>query len=235
MEIKPNVTPSLHPANLEAIDGYDDNTKGYVSAAVEALSAAYDGLAQIHAAKAAASKNQGWNENQQVLMVADFAEKHQTSITRKFDAAFSSLTKGIEAIEATLNDPIKANAERSSVASEIRAHVKKLTTDERLQFLTHAHETGDIESLRAVLGAPGFLSGISESERQVRTRMLHEKQSPETSSRLKVMRSALEMLERRSGLVFGEVEKAVGAPWDKVQQLRKGQSAAENALKFNAK
>lgn len=231
--IKPNVTPSLHPANLEAIDGYDDSTKGYVNAAVEALSAAYAGLGQIHEAKAAASKNQAWNENQQVLMVAEFAEKQQTSITRKFDSAVASLTKGIDAMDAMLNDPVKADAERSSVASEIRAHVKNLTYEQRQKFLSDAHDAGDTETLRAVLGAAGFLSGITEAERQLRTRLMHEKASPETSARLKVMRDARDMLLQRGGLVFGEVEKALGADWDKVQQLRKGQSAAENALKFN--
>lgn len=233
MEIKPNVTPSLHPANLEAIEGYDDNTRGYVNAAVEALSAAYDGLAKIHEAKAATSRNQAWNENQQVLMVADFAEKTQTAITRKLDAAVASLTKGIDAMDAMLNDPIKADAERLNVAAEIRAHVKGLSVGERLKFLSDAQAAGDIETLRGVLGAPSYLSGLTEQERQVRTRMFHEKQNPETSARLKVMRAARDMLLERGGLVFGEVEKGLGANWEKVQQLRKGQSAAENALKFN--
>lgn len=232
MEIMTAVTPSLHPNNIEAIEGYDDNTKGYVNAAVEAFSAAYVGLGQIHEARVAASKNQAWSENQQIMIVADYAEKHQTQIARKFDSAISSLTKGIESMEAMLNDPIKANAERSSIASEIRAHVKNMSVDQRLQFLSHAQETGDIETLRSVLGAPGFLSGISESERQVRTRMLHEKQSPETASRLKVMRAALDMLESRSGLVLTSVEKAIGGSWRKVQQLRSGQSVADKALKF---
>lgn len=166
------------------------------------------------------------------MIVAEYAEKHQTAITKKFDSAVSNLTKGIESMEVMLNDPIKANAERSSIASEIRAHVKNMSVDQRLQFLSHAHQNGDIESLRAVLGAPGYLSGISEEERQVRTRMLHEKQSPETASRLKVMRAALDMLERRSGLVLTAVEKAIGGSWSKVQQLRKGQSVADKALKF---
>jgi len=232
MEIKPNVTPSLHPANLEAIDGYGDDTKGYINAAVDALASAYDGLAKIHEAKVATSKNQAWNEDQQVLMVADFAEKTQTAITRKFDAAVASLTKGIDAMDAMLNDPIKADAERLNVAAEIRAHVKGLSVDERLKFLSDAQAAGDIESLRAVLGAPSYLSGMTEQERQVRTRMFHEKNSPETANRLKVMRAARDMLLQRGGLVLTEVEKGMGAKWDKVQQLRKHQSAAETALKF---
>jgi hypothetical protein len=233
MDVKTTVSPSLHPANLEAIDGFSDDTKGYINAAVDALSTAYDSLGKIHEAKAAASKNQAFNEHQQVLVVADFAEKHQTLVAQKFDSAVASLTKGIDAMDAMLNGPIKADAERLNVAQEIRAHTKGLSVDERQKFLSDAHDAGDIETLRAVLGAKGYLSGLTEQERQVRTRMLHEKNSPETANRLKVMRAARDMLLQRSGIVFGEVEKALGAKWDKVQQLRKGQSAAENALKFN--
>lgn len=233
MEIKPNVTPSLHPSNIAAIDGYGDDTKGYVNAAVEALSTAYDSLGKIHEAKAAASKNPAFNEHQQVLVVADFAEKHQTFVAQKFDSAVASLTKGIDAMDAMLNDPVKANAERSSVAAEIRAHIKGLTYEQRQKFLSDAHEAGDTETLRAVLGAPGFLSGITEVERQVRTRLMHEKNSPETANRLKVMRAARDMLLQRGGLVFGEVEKALGADWAEVQRLRTRRTAAENALKFN--
>jgi len=233
MEIKPNVTPSLHPGNIEAIDGYNDDTRGYVNAAVDALSTAYDSLGKIHEAKAAASKNQAFNEHQQVLVVADFAEKHQTLVAKKFDSAVASLTKGIDAMDAMLNNPIKADAERLNVAQEIRAHTKGLSVDERLKFLTDAHDAGDTETLRAVLGAPAYLSGMSEQERQVRTRMFHEKNSPETANRLKVMRAARDMLLQRGGLVLTEVEKGIGAKWDKVQHLRKGQSAAEKALTFN--
>lgn len=232
MDITTTVSPSLHPSNVQAIEGYNDNTKGYVNAVLEAFDTAYQGLGKIHQAKAAASKNQAWNENQQVLIVAEFAEKHQVAITKKFDSAFTSLNKGIDAMEAMLNDPIKADAERLNIAQEIRAHVKGMGMDERVQFLSDAQAAGDIETLRAVLGAPAYLSGMTEQERQVRTRMFHEKQNPETSARLKVMRAALDLLEKRSGLLFGEVEKALGAKWNKVQSLRATQGQAEQALKF---
>lgn len=104
------------------------------------------------------------------------------------------------------------NGERSSIASEIRAHVKNMNTDERLQFLSHAHETGDIESLRSILGAPGFLSGISENERQIRTRMLHEKQSPEAVSQHG--RSAAARASVDGGVRHGHPYMGVRAPCD---------------------
>lgn len=232
MDISTVVSPSLHPANVEAIEGYNDDTRGFVASVLEAFDTAYQGIGKIHEAKAAASKNQAWNADHQILMVAEFAEKHQNAITRKFDSALSNVTKGINAMEAMLNDPVKADAERLNIAAEIRAHVKGLSADERLEFLTNAQAAGDVESLRAVLGAPAYLSGLSEQERQVRTRMFHEKQNPEVSARLKVMHAARAMLVKRGGLVFDEVEKAVGAKWDKVKLLRTGQGQAEKALKF---
>lgn len=79
-----------------------------------------------------------------------------------------------------------------------------------------------------------FLSGITEDERQTRTRMLHEKLSPEVANRLKVMRAAREMLHARGGLVFSEVEKGIGTSWDKIQLLRKGRSHANKALTFGS-
>lgn len=232
MDISTSVTPSLHPACIEAIEGYNDDTKGYVNPAVEALSTAYVAIEKIHTARTAAEKNQAWTPETRQLQVANFAEQHQTAITMKFDTAVANMTKTIDAMEGMLNDPIKADAERNHVAGEIRAHVKNMTPEQRHEFLHDAHNAGDVETLRAILGAKGFLSGITETERQTRTRMLHEKLSPEVAHRIRVMRAAREILTDRGGLVFDAIEKGIGAKWDKIQQLRKGQSQADKALTF---
>lgn len=60
MDITTKVSPSLHPANIEAIEGFNDDTKAYVNPAVEALSTAYVAIEKIHAARDAAEKNQAW-------------------------------------------------------------------------------------------------------------------------------------------------------------------------------
>jgi hypothetical protein len=44
------------------------------------------------------------------------------------------------------------------------------------------------------------------------------------------MRNARSLLEQRAGLIFIEVEKALGANWSVVQKLRKSRSEAESAL-----
>lgn len=234
MEITTTVTGSLHPQNLLAIDGINDDTRGYIAPAVEAFETAYLGIQKIHEARAAAEKNQAWTPENRQLMVANFAEKHQAQIAQKFDGAVANMTKTIDAMDAMLNDPVKADAERGAVAGEIRAHVKNLNAEQRHEFLRDAHDSGDVETLRAVLGAKGFLSGLTETERQTRTRMYHEKAQPEVSNRLKVLRAAREMLLERGGLVFSEVEKGIGAKWDKIQLLRKGQSHADKALTFGS-
>lgn len=225
-----NVTLSLHPSNIENIEGYNEDTRLYVSHVVTAFSAAYMGIDDIHKARAKAATNPSWTEAQQLLNVAKFAELHQEKITRKFDQVRKTLTTQIDAIESMLTTPLKHAAERPGIASEIRAHFKSLSNEQRWTALEDAQKEGQTEVLQAVLGSPGMLSGMNENERAVRTRLYHENQNPVISNRLKVMRAAKEMMEQRGGLVFGEVSKAIGADWRKIQKLREANTAAEQAF-----
>src|SRR5690606_17013693 len=97
-------------------------------------------------------------------------------------------------------------------------------------WFNERQRAGDTESLEHILGAPGYLSGLSDDERAVRTRHYHMLRSPVESKRLKVMRAALEMIETRGPLVWGELEKAVGASPVKIQKLRAATTEAEKAF-----
>ncbi len=227
--IHANITPSLHPDNLKAIEHYDDHTGPYINAAVEAFSVAYEGLAAVHTARAAADKNPTLNEAGKLLMVAQFAGKQQDQIGRKFDSAMLNLTKAIKATDEMLTTPL-VQAGSSTISTEIRNHVKNLPNDKRYDFLKSAHEAGDVQTLSAVLGAPAFLSGLSQVEREAHTRLHHERTNPDAAKRLGVMRKAHAMLEERGGLVFKEVEKAIGASWSKVQRLKEARDESEKAF-----
>lgn len=233
MEVTTNVTPALHPQNLLAIEGVNDDTRPYIAPAVEAFDFAYQAIAKIHEGRTLAEKNQAWTPENRHLIVAEFAEKHQTAITKKFDATHAILTKTINAMDEMLTAPVKADAERVSISGEVRAHVKNLSVKERHDFLNAAHDAGDHQTLRAILGAPSYLSGITDQERTLRTRLYHEKCNPEVANRLQVLRKARAMIEERGGLVFPAVEKAIGTRWDVVQQLRGANGRATAALKFD--
>ena len=84
MDVYTHISPALHPSNVEAIEGYEQH-KGYLNGVLEALSTAYEGLADTHKARLLAKKNPTMNDAGRLITVSDFAEKRQTAISKKFD------------------------------------------------------------------------------------------------------------------------------------------------------
>ncbi len=229
--IDTRVTPSLHPDNVKEVDGYDEQTAPYVSLAETAFSEAYIGIGQVHSAREKARTNPTWTEAQQIIQTQDFADKVFSRIARQMDGAMASLGKGIAALEAQLSAPVTSVAAQG-VAVEIRAHVKALPNNKRLGFIQSAFAAGDAVTVSSVLGAPSYLSGLDAGMQGALLRQWHERNSPEVAQRLKTMKGARDLITNRGGLVFGELEKAVGAPPGKAKALREAKTAAEKAFVF---
>lgn len=104
---------------------------------------------------------------------------------------------------------------------------------DRNKFLSEAVDRLDHATLRAVLGAPAYLSGMTGEEQKMRTRMYHTKAVPQVEKRLRVMRQARDMLTDRGGLVFSQMEKAIGASYARVKTIREAHSRATTALNFD--
>lgn len=113
---------------------------------------------------------------------------------------------------------------------EIRAHTKSMPAGKRREFLNTALSKGDDLTLSAILSAPAFLSGQSDTDIQYYTRQYNEKKFPLLSKRLEVMNGALNLLNERSALIFPEIEKAIGAPALMVKRLRDAKNDAEKAF-----
>ena len=58
--------------------------------------------------------------------------------------------------------------------------------------------------------------------------------NPQASQRLKVIRAAKTHIEKSGALVVEQIEKAMGAKWATVNELRQGNDKALAALKFGA-
>ncbi|RYF47200.1 MAG: hypothetical protein EOO38_12600 [Cytophagaceae bacterium] len=129
-----------------------------------------------------------------------------------------------------LTTPLQHAASTGTISTEIRAHVKALPTDKRYEFLKASQEAGDTTTLCAVLGAPAFLSGMTQVDRDVYTRLYHESKAPDAAKRLSVMKKARDLIYDRSGMIFPETEKAVGASQSKINMLRKARNEAERAF-----
>jgi|GEM_PF-502838 len=224
------VTLELHMQNVKAIDGFDEEADKYLAPVVTIFDAAYQTIGDIHKARKQAERNPGWTDAQRILQLAKLGEAQQDKLTKKWDSVYQNLTKQIEALESQFSAPMKAAAERPGIANEIRQHMKSLSNEGRLSLLNDAQKRGDVETLQAVLGAPAYLSGMTEEMRAIRTRMYHEAKAPDAAKRLRISQKAAEMMETRSHYIGTEITKAIGADWAKVKRLREAQDAAEQAF-----
>ncbi|MEZ0002919.1 hypothetical protein [Sinorhizobium fredii] len=228
-EIDHRVSASLHPDNVKQINGYDDETAPVLAPTMTAFSEAYEGIRAVHNAREKAKTNPTWNEAQQIIATDDFAQKQFARIAKVMDSTRVNLEKGIEHLEKELSQPLESKAAQG-IASEIRAHVKGLSMDKRHALIRGAIEQGDHMTVSAVLGTVPYLSGLDAQFQAIYTRQWNEKASPATAKRLRAMVGARELIEQRAGLVFGELEKAVGAPPHKAKALREAKTAAEKAF-----
>jgi hypothetical protein len=229
-EIHVRVTPALHPSNVDAIEGLDDTTRPYLAPVATVMDEAYQAIEAIYKAREAAAKNEAWTDAQRLLQVADFAHKHQQRVLKQVDSLMQNLDKAIKATDEMLQGPLEQQSGLGTINEEIRRHIKSMSTEERHNFLKEANANGDTKTMTAVLGAPHYLSGMQPAEQQYYLREFHMQRNPDAARRLKVMTAARDLLNERSPLIFGQVEKAVGQPWRKVDMIRKAATAAEQAL-----
>lgn len=225
------VTASLHPDTVKAVDGYDDDTAPLLASTERAFQEAYTSVGLIYEARDKAANNPTWNASQVAIETDTYAQKHLGKVCKSFDDALAVVTKGIEHIERELSTPLTSQASLS-LASEIRAHIKSLPQDKRNALIASKLSSKEDLTLGAVLGAPAFLSGLDDAMQAHFTRQYRETQEPVLAKRLKALTGAKALIEQRGGLVFKEIEKAVGMSPPKVLALRQARTAAEQALSF---
>lgn len=228
-EIDTRVTPSFHPDTVRAIDAYDDDTASILAGTEAAFSEAYIGVGRVHDAREAAKTNPTWNEAQQVIATQDLADKLTVNLAKRFDSATANLTRVIEGLERDLSQPIEGRGV-GAMSAEIRAYVKGLPEGQQMGFIRNAIEAGDERTVGAVLGGVPYLSGITPEMQTVLLRLHHEKTNPRAAKQLRAAKAGLELIGERAGLLFGQMEQAVGAKQAKVQKLRAAKAAAEKSF-----
>lgn len=228
-EIDTRVTPSLHPMNVRSLDCYDDETAGILSMTESAFAVAYQQLGKVHDASEAARADQTLTEAAALVKAQDYADRVLSGIAQRFDGATANLNTIVASIEAELSAPVASRAS-STLSAEIRAFCKSLPDGERMTFVQKAITDNDTRTASAVLGGPAYLSGMTTDMQTILTRMFHEHHEPLKAKRLRAARAGLDLLGERSGLVFVNLEKAVGADPRKVAKFRA--AAAKTAKAF---
>ncbi|UZK65867.1 hypothetical protein [Sphingomonas sp. M1-B02] len=229
LELNNKVTPSLHPANVTKIDGYSEATQGYAAGTERAFHEAYSGVASVFAAREAAKRDLSLTEAARVIKVDDMAQRVFSKVARLFDTERRNLDNGIAQLEAELTAPVAAKASHP-VAAEVRAYVRTMSPPERVSFVYHAINNGDDVTATAVLGAPSYLSGIEANVQAVLVRTYHEVSAPAEAAKLKTMQGARTLIEKRGGLLFTQLEEAVGAQPHEVRKLREAKARSDKAF-----
>jgi len=227
--VKNRVSPTLHPGTITSIPGYEQ-AKGYVQHATTALDAAYQAVEHVMEARQKLQLDESRTQKARVLMAAQMGNQYLDKLQKSFEASWDKLSAGIEHTDKALSQPIEEYAGIGNVATEIRAHLKNMTSGERTQFLFDALERGDERTMKSVLGAPSYLSGMSDIDQVRVTRDYHSKNNPEMAHRLEVMRQVREKLEKAKPIIFTEMEKAIGATRFEIEKLQATSNEAEAAL-----
>lgn len=229
IEIDSRVTASLHPTNVEKIDGYDEDTAPVLGQVVAAFSEAYEGVGKIHSAREASKGDPTLTEAAQIMKTQDFADKVFASVAKRMDGTRASLEAGIAHLEKEMTNPVESRAAHP-MSKEIREHIKSLPSASRMGFIKQAIDSGDHTTAMAALGAPAYLSGIESGMQASLLRIYREKANPAMAKRLKAMTNAKALIEKNGSLVMTEMEKAVGMRPDQVQRLRAAKSKSEQAF-----
>lgn len=213
------------PKNITELPEYEAHA-GYVPEVVGALEAMRDALAVVIDAREKVKKDPTLTQAAMALAVADYADGKMPTATRKLDAAMKVMDARIAEAEASLRIGIAGSA-TGSMASEVRAHVKAMKNGaERMKFMRGLIDSGDTESVAAVLKAKPFLSGLSDAEANLLLHDVNVAARPELPARIAFMKQARDHLERTSAPFILHMQRAVGVRAETVQRLRAAKKAA---------
>lgn len=221
---------SLDPANVTALDGWNDDTASCLKPVTDLLESTHGLLTELGKFRIAAHANGEWAEGQAILKIADAADRAFTKFAPRWDSVHATLIKQIAHYEKTLETPVKASADRPGISQELRNHFKSLTAADRMKQLHTAFDRGEHDVLAAVLGAPYQLSGLTPDMHALLTQKLNSAMNPEVANRLKATKAALALVENRTLIVHQEMERVVGVKRAKLAQLRASKSASDQAL-----
>jgi len=229
VEVSGKVTPTLHPDNVMHLDGYNESTANYVNELSTAMSDIYHSIHDVHVARDTANRNEAWTEATCILKTADMTAKFQSSANAKLNSCLSNLERGYFHNREELTKPVQVSASTGALNSEIRTHFKSLDASERRAQVSAA-VVGDHRTATALLGAPAYLSGLSDIEHAEHLNKFNSIREPERVERMKVQKAGIDMVKRLQGLISDEFTKALGSDWGKVERLRKANSEAERAF-----
>jgi len=220
MKRHPQVSPSLHPDMVKVIKGYDVDNASLKPIRL-LLEKTYRLLGSVYTFRESATTNPGWTHAKKIVETANYANKQKAELLPKFEELHSRLASGVREIEEKLSAPLEATENGGTLHGEIRAYFKSLeSAGTRNDQLNAAIESGDTLTVNAVLGAPAYLSGLTEKHREHYSQLYRRASNPEKNTEIEMKSSAADFVQSCGALLVAECEKAIGEKPQEVQRLR---------------
>ena len=195
MKRHPQVSPSLHPDMVKIIKGYDvDNAS--LKPIRSLLEQTYRALGSVYAFRDSATNNTGWTHAKKVVETANFADKQKAELLPRFEKLHGKLASSVRELEAKFSAPLEVPEDGGAVRGEIRAHYKSLSDSERMEQLNAAIESGDDLTVTSVLGAPSYLSGMTEKNREHYSQVYRRISNPAKNTEIEMKSSAADFVQR---------------------------------------
>lgn len=221
-------TPSLNEAMITSLEDFDENDPALAQAR-NAFSLATETLKKISETRDPLARDSSKTPEQKLLLMAGITDKAQERCGRAFDQAYKSLTSLTQTLDESLNKPLEQTT-HTAICQEIRTYVRSLPQDKRDAFVNEAVKRGDMQVMNSVLGAPSYLSGISDERKAIWLRDYRSKADPVAVKRLAVYRAAIERIMQNGPRIHDEFPKAMGGEWKDVNRLRGQTDASDKAL-----
>jgi hypothetical protein len=192
------------PARLDISPDHDPLViRGeHIAKDAKLLAAARAPLEQAKAMRTTINELIGTTANRAELARA--AAARAESVTKSFDAAVPALTARRDAVEASIT---KMFEPQCSAAGEIRQHFK--SAPEGYAAAAKLIESGDLRSVRAILGAPAYLSGLSQEQFATLKSHARLKFAPNEAGLSADLERAITTLNRVGSAVVAQVAGAI--------------------------
>ena len=146
---------------------------------------------------------------QQMRSIVKHVDSKRPAALTELDRVLKRARETVTAMEGALYAPLH-KAGSWAYAGETRAHVRALSDPEqRYAFVRDALKRDDLAAAGAVLSAPGYLSGLSDTDVAM---LMNEYQRTRHAEELKYMaevNSKVQLLEKAGQALIAETEKMV--------------------------
>jgi hypothetical protein len=157
------------------------------------------------------------------------AERRMLEALRVIDRQRERTAKVVETLEGKIEAELANGARRWELSGETRARFNAMRDAERQKFIDERFAEADVLALGAILGVPGYLSGLSEGRREVLLHRYRQTFHGEDLARVEALREAQKVLDDGGSAMLTNVaamfaDREIAAAEAKEARVREAES-----------